>query len=199
MSEMMKAARSKPWLALIVGVILGVIGSQLAQTSGSSRAAAAQSPGTPAPQPADAIAAELETIKGKLPDQAHAMADVGYQFTNLWFAGRHENWPLADFYFKETKSHLNWAVRIIPVRKDNAGQEIDLKAILQSLENAPLKQIEAAIAAKDLDAFEKAYRFTLEGCYACHKASDKPFIRPQVPTAPAATVINFDPKADWPK
>lgn len=148
---------------------------------------------------AAALAAELETIKGKLPDQSHAMADVGYHFTNLWFAGKKENWPLAEFYWKETKSHLAWAVRIIPKRKDSAGKEIDLGAILKSLENSPLKQVGEAISAKDRKAFEKAYRFTLEGCYACHKASDKPYIHPQVPTAPEAQIVNFDPKADWPK
>src|SRR5689334_6102151 len=64
-----------------------------------------------------ALAKELETIKGKLPDQAHAMQDVGYHFSNLWFAGKKENWDLATFYLNETRSHLRWAVRIIPKRK----------------------------------------------------------------------------------
>jgi hypothetical protein len=145
------------------------------------------------------LAAELEAIKSKLPDQAHAMQDVGYHFTNLWFAGKHAHWDLANFYLAETRSHLRWAVRIIPKRKDSAGQEIDLQAILQAVENTPLKQLEDSIKAKDGDAFEKAYRFTLESCYSCHKASDKPFIRPQIPTHPETLIINFDPNATWPK
>ena len=53
-------------------------------------------------------------------------------------------------------------------------------AILQALENSPLKQLGEAIASKDAAGFDKAYRFTLEGCYACHKAADKPYIRPRV-------------------
>jgi hypothetical protein len=142
---------------------------------------------------------EIEAIKGKLPDQAHAMMDVNYHFSNLWFAGQKEHWELARFYWSETRSHLRWAVRIIPKRKDNAGQEIELEKILQALENTPLKQLEDAINAKDRSAFNQAYRFTLEGCYACHKASDKPFLRPQIPTQPETHIINFDPKADWPK
>jgi hypothetical protein len=127
------------------------------------------------------------------------MADVGCQFSNLWFAGQKENWPLAEFYWKETKSHLNWAVRIIPRRNDSAGREVDLVAILQALENSPLKELGEAISARDRGKFDKAYRFTLEGCYACHKASDKPFIRPQVPGEVDANIINFDPKATWPR
>ncbi len=127
------------------------------------------------------------------------MMDVAYHFTNLWFAGRSENWPLAEFFWSETRSHLAWAVRIIPKRKDTAGREVDLVAILQSLENSPLKQLGAAIKDHDRNGFDKAYRFTLEGCYSCHKAADKPYLRPQVPTTPPLSIINFDPKADWPK
>jgi hypothetical protein len=146
-----------------------------------------------------AIAAELETIKGKLPDQSHAMQDVSYHFSNLWFAGQQNHWDLANFYWAETRSHLRWAVRIIPKRKDMAGREIDLDAILTAIENTVLKQLGEAIVAKDRLGFEKAYRLTLEGCYACHKASNKPFLRPQIPTHPESPIVNFDPQADWPK
>ena len=48
-------------------------------------------------------------------------------------------------------------------------------------------------------AFEKSYRFTMETCYSCHKAADKPFLRPQIPTQPESPIINFDAKADWPR
>jgi hypothetical protein len=150
-------------------------------------------------QPPSNMAAEVELIKGRLPDQAHAMQDVGYHFSNTWFAGQHEHWELANFYLAETKSHLRWAVRIIPKRKDKAGQEIDLQSILQATENGPLTQLQEAIAAKDKDRFVAAYKFTLETCYACHKASDKPFLRPQIPTQPETHIINFDPQVDWPK
>jgi len=87
----------------------------------------------------------------------------------------------------------------MPKRKDKAGQQIDLGAILQSVENSPLKDLEQAIKAKDGGAFDRAYRATLDGCYSCHKASDKPFLRPRVPATPETPIINFDPQADWPK
>lgn len=151
------------------------------------------------PATLQSLAAEIETLKGRVPDQAHAMADVGYHFTNLWFAAEKGNWPLADFYFKETKSHLNWAVRIIPVRKDNAGTEVNLKAILQSIENSIFKNLEQTIASKDKEGFVRWYKSSVESCYSCHKASDKPFIRPQIPTQPETHIINFDPKAKWPQ
>jgi hypothetical protein len=147
----------------------------------------------------DVLEQDVATLKEKAADQAHAMMDVDYHFTNLWFAGKAENWPLADFYWSETRSHMRWALRIIPVRKDNAGIEIKLKDILEAVENSPLTQLKEAIDAKDSEKFESAYRFTVESCYACHKASDKPYLRPQIPERPASSIINFDPNAKWPK
>jgi hypothetical protein len=145
-----------------------------------------------------ALAARIEALEGLIPDQAHIMADVGDHFTNLWFAGRAGNWPLADFYLNETRSHLRWAVRRIPVRKDRQGREVKLGPILEAFENSQLTDLKKAIDGKDLAAFERVYRESLTVCYSCHKASDKPYQRPQVPTGPEPRIINSDPKADWP-
>src|SRR6266850_7235585 len=139
------------------------------------------------------------TNNGLLPDQSHAMVDVGYHFANLWFAADKENWPLAKYYLQGTRSHLNWAVRLHPVRTTRAGSEVDLKGILQAIDNSFLTEIEVAITNKDTAKFKTAYRQTLEGCYACHKACEKPFLRPQVPSAPSVTILNFDPTATWPE
>jgi hypothetical protein len=126
------------------------------------------------------------------------MADVGDHFTNLWFAGGAENWPLAEFYLNETKSHLRWAVRAKPIRKDDQGHDINLGSILEAFENSQLTQLKQAIDGKDRPAFERVYRESLTVCYSCHTASDKPYLRPQVPTQPETRIINFDPKAKWP-
>lgn len=160
--------------------------------------ALAQQPAQPKPDLA-ALHAEVERLKQVVPDQAHAMQDVDYHFTNLWFSANQSNWPLAQFYFGETRSHLRWAVRIIPIRKDNAGKEIKLQDILQAVENSPLKDLEEAIKAKDREKFVAAYEFTMTGCYSCHKAADKPYLRPRIPDHPASAMMNFDPNATWPK
>ena len=122
------------------------------------------------------------------------MADVGDHFTNLWFAGRAENWPLADFYLGETKSHLRWAVRRIPIRKDNQGREINLTNILEAFENSQLTQLKQAVDRKDGPRFERLYRESLTMCYSCHKAADKPYLRPQVPTEPATRSSTSTPR-----
>jgi len=133
------------------------------------------------------------------PDQSHAMVDVGYHFANLWFAGDKENWPLAKYYLQGTRSHLSWAVRIHPVRTTSAGGEVNLTGISQAIDNSFLAEIDSAITNKDSARFKAAYRQTLEGCYACHKACEKSFLRPQIPSAPSVSILNFDPNATWPQ
>ncbi len=192
----MTQKRTRTAAVLAAGAALGALA--LASLSQLQPRASAQAEAA-GPSAADALRAEIELLKGKLPDQAHAMQDVGYHFSNLWFAGQAQNWPLAAFYNQETLSHLKWAVRIIPVRKDSLGKDVDLGPILQAFENTPWKQVQDAIAAEDKPAFEKAYRYTLEICYSCHKSAEKPFIRPQVPEEPETPIINFDPQATWPQ
>ncbi len=162
--------------------------------SGCEQTSTAESSRTPP----ENLAARVKALEELVPSQSHLMADVGEHFTNLWFAGRAENWPLADFYLAETRSHLRWAVRRIPVRKDNRGRDINLGTILEAFENSQLTQLKKTIDGKDKAGFEKVYKESLTVCFSCHKAADKPYLRPQVPTEPASRIMNFDPKADWP-
>jgi hypothetical protein len=140
-----------------------------------------------------ALQAEVNRLKGMVPDQSHAMKDVAYHFANLWFAGEKKNWPLADFYWSETRSHLRWAVRIIPIRKDPQGHEIRLSEILDPIDAGALESLHKTIIAKDADKFSEAYKQMLDGCYACHLASGKPYLRLQIPQQPEAAMIRFDP------
>ena len=138
------------------------------------------------------LKAEIEQLRGRLPDQSHVMKDVGYHFSNLWFAALATNWPLGKFYLDETRSHLKWAVRIIPVRKTQGG-DLDLRLILDALDRTVLADTQKAIDARDLEAFTKAYQQTLTGCYSCHTAAEKPYLRPKIPERPEGTIIDFEP------
>ncbi len=163
-------------------------------SSGCERA----SPAASSQPPPENLAARVQALEDLLPSQSHLMADVGDHFTNLWFAGRAANWPLADFYLGETKSHLRWAVRRIPIRKDNQGRDVNLGNILQAFENSQLSQLKGSIDSKDKAAFERVYKESLTVCYSCHTAASKPYLRPQIPSQPASRIMNFDPNATGP-
>jgi hypothetical protein len=139
------------------------------------------------------VKAEVERLATVVPSQSHAMVDVGFHWTNLWFAGQAGNWPLAKFYFDEARSHIMWTVRIRPIRQDLDGRDVDLKSIFEAVDASTLAAVKIAIERQDSGQFAVAYRGALEGCYSCHKSSGKPYLRPTGPSAPAQTVIAFDP------
>jgi hypothetical protein len=155
--------------------------------------------GSRVPAPAAAqvdpqVSTNVERLLKLVPSQSHAMADVGYHWTNLWFAGEQKNWPLAEFYFNESRSHIQWAIMIRPIRKDAENRDVDLQAIFNALDVSSFAGVKFAIAQKDSQKFAAAYKLALEGCYACHKASAKPFLRVTVPSAPAQGIVDFAPE-----
>ena len=140
-----------------------------------------------------------EEIKGKLPDQSHAMKDVGYHFANLWFAGRKKNWPLATYYFNETRGHIQWLIRKSPMIRGQDGKDVDISGIFDGVDTSSLAAVKTAIEKQDSVQFAATYRTMLESCYACHKAVGRPYIRPTIPTAQVMPILNFDPNATWPQ
>src|SRR5689334_24822304 len=50
----------------------------------------------------DGLRSDVARLKTNAPSQSHSMSDVGYHWTNLWFAGEKKNWPLAQFDFEES-------------------------------------------------------------------------------------------------
>jgi hypothetical protein len=169
---------------LLSGVLLGCSLTAQSQTSSSGASTAGSD--------LAAMRAEVDRLKSLVPGQSVAMTQVAYNFNNLWFAVHARNWPLAQFYFGDTRGRLRWALRITPKRKISTG-EIELQPILDGLENNQLAKLGETIANKDIPQFEAAYRATLEGCHGCHAASEKPYLELQVPTAPAEPMIRFAP------
>ncbi len=131
----------------------------------------------------DMLRADVARLKANAPPQSHTMSDVGYHWTGLWFAGEQKNWPLAKFYFDETRQHILWTIRLRPVRKGPDGNDVNLLPIFEAIDTSAFKAVAEAIEQQDARSFEAAYRMTLEACYGCHKASGKLYLRPTIPTA----------------
>jgi hypothetical protein len=144
-------------------------------------------------------ASDIDRLKDLVPSQSHTMADVGYHWSNLWFAAKDKNWPLAKFYFGEARQHIRWTIAIRPVRKGPDGKDVNIKGIYDAIEPSALASVQLAIEDQNTPEFEKTYREALEACYSCHKAAGLPFLRPMVPTTPPQAIINPDPNAKWPE
>jgi hypothetical protein len=182
----------------LCSLLLAVAFNRLALSPpGSAQGAPASKEPDPKAQ-FEQLRAEIKRLDELVPDQAAIMSHLGYHWSNLWFAIDQENWPLADFYLSETRSNLKWAIRVKPMRVVNK-EKVDLKSIGEALDNSQFTEMKTSIARKDKKKCVQLYDQALSGCYACHKASDKPYLRPQRPAAPEARMINFDPRAKQPE
>ncbi|MGE3844838.1 MAG: hypothetical protein AB7I50_25015 [Vicinamibacterales bacterium] len=147
----------------------------------------------------EAMQKDVERLKSITTSASVAMADVGFHFSNLWFAGQKQNWPLATYYYNESRNHIRWLVRITPMPKGPDGELVDLQGIFDGIDTSALKDLKDVIDKKDAPRFTAAYRKTLEACYSCHKAVGRPYLRTAVPTAPPQSIVGLDPAATWPQ
>ena len=184
------AIRFSVWLAAASGAAFLLVG-----LSALLFAPPACAQSVPLPKSGQAAVAPVDppTVNDRLPDQSHEMQDAAYHFENLWFAGDKQNWQLADYYLRKTRSYLALAVRIKPVRQTSAGTPVDLRIFLSAVDQGMLSQIDTAIAHQDVAGFRSAYRQSIQGCEACHTTCDRAYIRLQVPSVPSAALLNFDP------
>jgi hypothetical protein len=176
------------WVA--VGFLLGVLFISIEKQPAQARASA----------PADdaSLQTDVTHLKDIVPPASHPMVDVGYHATNLWFAAQKKNWPLANYYWGETRNRLRWEVRLNPSPKGPSGV-IDLKSTLDGIENGSFGAVKQAIDKKDEKAFVTAYKNLLGDCYSCHKSLGRPYLRPMIPVTATQPIINTDPTATWPE
>ena len=142
-----------------------------------------------------AMKADLQSLKDRAPSASVAMADVSFHWSNLWFAGRARNWPLANYYYSEARNHVLWLIRINPTPKGHDGTPVDLKGIFDAIDKSTFTAVKAAIDRKDSAQFPVAYKTALESCYSCHKSVGRPYLRLQIPKTVPQTIVSMDPAA----
>jgi hypothetical protein len=180
------------------GILLGV-GIDRGWRQGLIPIASAQQGRNPLPT-MESLPAEVAQLKALLPSNSHIMMDVQFHWTSLWFAGRSRNWPLAKFYFDESRSHMIWLIRKSPVvRGQQDGKDVDIKGIFEGIDTSSLADVKSAIEKKDSLHFAAAYKTMLESCYSCHKSVGRPYLKPMIPRTPVQSVLNVDPNATWPE
>ena len=150
----------------------------------------------------ESLPEEVAKLKALVPSNSHIMMDVQWHWNNLWFAAQAKNWPLAQYYFNETRGHIQWLVKKAgPVMK-SAGpekEEVNIQGIFDGIDTSSLADVKTAIAMKDPEKFAASYKIMLESCYACHKSVGRPYIRPMIPTQQVQSIVNMNPDATWPQ
>src|SRR5262245_27977448 len=146
---------------LVCGVLLGVIVDRASQTGVIPKVSAQQRQQQPVqrgqqPQPAaqrgeplptmESLPEEVARLKALVPSNSHMMMDVQWHWTNLWFAGQAKNWPLAQYYFNETRGHIQWFVKKSPTLR-SAGpekEEVNIAGIFDGIDTSSLTDVKNA-------------------------------------------------------
>src|SRR5919205_584013 len=84
----------------------------------------------------EALSNDVAKLKDITPSNSHLMADVGFHYNNLWFAGQKKNWPLATFYYNETRGHIRWLIRKSPTTKTPDGEVVNLQGIFDGIDTS---------------------------------------------------------------
>jgi len=82
---------------------------------------------------------ELAALRQLIPTNSTIMMDVQWHWTNLWWAARKRNWPLAQYYFTESRGHIQQLVRKNPTLRNQVdGTDVDLKGIFDGIDTSSL-------------------------------------------------------------
>jgi hypothetical protein len=144
----------------------------------------------------NALNNDVARLKSITPSNSHIMEDVSFHYSNLWFAGQKKNWPLAMFYYNETRNHIRWLIQKSPTTKTPDGEVVNLQGIFDGLDTSSLPMLKKSIEDKSSDEFTAAYKLMLDGCYSCHKSAGRPYLRPVVPTVAPQSIISYSPETN---
>ena len=116
----------------------------------------------------------LEDMATIQPGLARIMPEIGARTWKLYYAAKAQNWPMANFQYKEIKGLFELGAFMRPKHEDALNQYME--------EN--WKPLADAIAAKDFAAFEKAFHASIDAANAYHELKEKPYIYWKLPSEP---------------
>lgn len=90
----------------------------------------------------------------------------------LYFAGKAQNWDLADYELQQLRTNLAEAAVLY--------EGLPVNNVTMMIE--PLKAMEDAIQAKDARRFATTVAGLTEGCNTCHRSMNRNFIVIRLPT-----------------
>ena len=128
----------------------------------------------------DSLKQEVEAIK---PGLGELMLMVQVHHNKLWFAGKENNWPLAQFEYDE----------IMEILKQAQAIEIDRKEVklFPTMIYPQLDSMQKAIVSKDNQRFNESFNVLTTACNNCHKEVNFSFNKIKTPDQPPYSNQDF--------
>lgn len=129
-----------------------------------------------------------QSSEGEHYELAEVMGRMQTHFGKLWFAGKAENWPLAQFYTHEIEESLE---ELVEANVIDEGMEISKLAGIMTKQ--PFMQLETAVEKELLPGFEGAYKRMMITCNQCHQTTKHSFIKVAIPSTPSVSNQQYKP------
>jgi cytochrome c556 len=110
------------------------------------------------------------------------MSSIQVHHAKLWFAGKNQNWELADFEMHEIAETLD-AIKEYQTEREESKKVDMLKPSLDAVNDA--------IQKKDSALFNSSYLLLTNTCNGCHKAVNFGFNVVKVPETPPFSNQSF--------
>lgn len=127
-----------------------------------------------------ALQSRIDSLEQKLahtykPGFGEFMSSIQVHHAKLWFAGKNQNWELADFEMHEIGETID-AIKEYQTERDESKKVDMLKPALDAVSDA--------IQKKDSILFNSSYLLLTNTCNNCHKAVNFGFNVVKVPETP---------------
>ena len=126
------------------------------------------------------LQSRIDSLEKKLattykPGFGEFMSSIQVHHAKLWFAGKEQNWELADFEMHEIGEAID-AIKEYQTEREESKKVDMLKPALEAVNDA--------IQKKDAALFNSSYLLLTNTCNNCHKAVNFSFNVVKVPETP---------------
>ncbi len=118
---------------------------------------------------------KVEQTKSYKPGFGEFMTNIQIHHAKLWFAGKNQNWELAEFEINEIKETFYDL-------KTYQSEREETKLILMI--SVPLDRVSSSIQKKDSALFKNSFVYLTNTCNDCHRAAHFGFNKIKIPASP---------------
>jgi hypothetical protein len=131
---------------------------------------------------------QIDSLRNKIahaysPGVGEFMLSIQMHHAKLWFAGKNENWDLANFEMEEIQESLD------DIRQYCADSP-SIKPLPMIF--PPLDSVKSAISEKNIAMFKTSFNLLTNTCNNCHKAANHAFNVIRIPDIPPVTNQVFE-------
>ena len=136
---------------------------------------------------------QIDSLQKKMahaytPGVGDFMSSIQMHHAKLWFAGKNENWELANFEIEEIQEALD------DIRQYCADSP-SIKPLPMIFQ--PLDSVKRAISEKNILMFKTSFNLLTNTCNNCHKAASHAFNVIRIPDAPPVTNQVFEKSSSY--